>query len=315
MENIVSKKIYGNDLVKEILLSSSMNNRLSHSYLFYGSEEIGKKTISYFLASLILCSNKLKPCYECTNCQKLFDGHHPDFHIIEKDSDKTLISIDIIRKLRINSFIKANDGVNKVFFINNAHLLSNDASNALLKILEEPSVNTFFILTTTNKQLLPETILSRCISLEIFPVDKNIQKDILKTKFPDKTDEEILYSCIKSNGNIGQAKLLLESSHFSKSLSCAKLILSFLHNHDEYSLLSEITKYKDDKVALSALLVNMIDILHEEMLLNITNKIDDNNSISIYIEILEQYINKINSNININLIIANLTIDLVNNII
>ncbi len=153
-------------LVKYVASLSKEN--LHHAYLFYGREGLGKKDLLTFVSNTILCqSTNLVSCGKCKDCKLILSNTHPDLHVILKEEDKKNISISQVINLREKIYESAFLGKNKIISIPNIESMSRDASDAILKILEEPPKDTFFIMSSNFIHQIPSTIRSRSIEIEI----------------------------------------------------------------------------------------------------------------------------------------------------
>jgi DNA polymerase III subunit delta' len=137
---------------------------LHHAFLIGGKEGVGKKQFSLHLSQLILCKekNEYMPCNSCQPCKLFTSSNHPDFYTIKMEEGKKKISIKQVKELQTNFYESSFLNGNKIFLIENAEFLSKDASDSLLKVLEEPPENTHFIITSHRTKQLSATIQSRC---------------------------------------------------------------------------------------------------------------------------------------------------------
>ncbi|MCJ7604646.1 MAG: DNA polymerase III subunit delta', partial [Dehalococcoidales bacterium] len=195
-------QIIGQDRAVSLLKQSLDAGKMSHAYLFTGSEHVGKMTLALQVAQALNCENPVPPCGECSSCRKIAARNHPDVQIIgitQKDdgAEYKVIRIDQIEYLQHDANLPPFEGKNKVFIIDTAELLSQDAANRFLKTLEEPVPNVTFILLTVNERLLPETVVSRCLRLELLPVPASV----------------ITPALIESGINADRADLLARLSH------------------------------------------------------------------------------------------------------
>ena len=153
--------VVGQNAVIDTLRNQVINKRIAHAYLFCGSRGTGKTSTAKILAKAINCLNPMNgdPCGECENCRRADQEETLDVTEIDAASNN---GVDEMRELRETVKYPPQYGAYKVYIIDEVHMLSTSAFNALLKTLEEPPAHVVFILATTEPQKLPETILSRC---------------------------------------------------------------------------------------------------------------------------------------------------------
>lgn len=160
--------------------------RLAHAYLFIGPKRIGKGETALAVAKLVNCENPVESgfCGTCPSCVKITGGIHPDIHMVAPGGDS--IKIEDIRELLGQSQLRPFEAKVKVFIIQDVERLTLEASNALLKTLEEPSKNTLIILTTSLIDRVLPTIKSRCQIFQIFPLsNEELKKRFLADKFSE----------------------------------------------------------------------------------------------------------------------------------
>lgn len=155
-------KIQGQKRAIELLKTGFQAERVSHAYLFYGPEGAGKLKTALLFTQLLNCERpkEAEPCGSCIQCQKIATGNHPDIKVIVPDGGS--LKIEQIRSLQEKVYYRCYEGKKKVIMINHAHLLTIEAANSLLKVLEEPPAETMFILLVEDPNKLPITIQSRC---------------------------------------------------------------------------------------------------------------------------------------------------------
>jgi len=171
-------QVVGQDRAISLLQRSLEKEALAHAYFLVGPPHVGKMTLALDLAKAINCDAAEPPCGECTACRRIASGKHADVQIIGLTGDgdsaearsQTEISIDQIRQMQHSACLPPFEGRYKVFIIEGAELLSNEAANCLLKTLEEPEEKVVFLLLTAREELLPATIVSRCQRLELPPL-------------------------------------------------------------------------------------------------------------------------------------------------
>ena len=168
----VFEQLLGQEHITRILKNQIASGTTSHAYLFCGTRGTGKTTTARLLAKGLNCtSDGERPCGQCPACQAIRDGNFLDVVEIDAASNR---GIDDIRQLRDSVNYPPAVGRHKVYIIDEVHMLSTEAFNALLKTLEEPPEYATFILATTEPRKLPATILSRCLRLDFKRIPENV---------------------------------------------------------------------------------------------------------------------------------------------
>lgn len=159
-------ELAGQNHVLKALVNALDHDRLHHAYLFTGTRGVGKTTIARILAKCLNCDTGVSssPCGQCDNCQSIVEGRFVDLMEIDAASRT---GVDDMRELLDNVQYTPSRGRYKVYLIDEVHMLSNSAFNALLKTLEEPPPHVKFLLATTDPQKIPPTILSRCLQFNL----------------------------------------------------------------------------------------------------------------------------------------------------
>ena len=160
------REMVGQEHVLQALINALDHNRLHHAYLFTGTRGVGKTTIARILAKCLNCEVGVssEPCGQCSACLEINQGSFID--LIEIDA-ASYTGVDNMREIIDNAQYRPTKGRYKVYIIDEVHMLSKSAFNALLKTLEEPPEHVKFLLATTDPQKLPATILSRCLQFHL----------------------------------------------------------------------------------------------------------------------------------------------------
>ncbi len=172
------QKVIGQDHIVQTLINQIKSDRIGHAYLFCGARGTGKTTAAKIFARAINCENPQNgsPCGECEACKSLLDPANLDILEIDAASNN---KVDNVREIRDKVQYPPVAGKYKVYIIDEVHMLTTEAFNALLKTLEEPPKHAIFVLATTEPHKLPATILSRCMRFDFKLVsDKEIAKTI-----------------------------------------------------------------------------------------------------------------------------------------
>lgn len=245
--------VIGQETVVRILKGSVDSGRTSHAYLFAGPKGTGKTTVARILAKALNCDKgpTSHPCMECEHCKAITSG--TDIDVIEIDAASNR-GIDEIRDLRESTRFVPARSHKKVFIIDEAHMLTVQAFNALLKTLEEPPDYVVFILATTEPQKLPETILSRCQRFDFKRISETAMfqylQGIRNTEAPNITDEALHQIVALSGGSMrGAIGLVDQFSVFgAESVSGAAVLdLLGLPTEENISLLVEALLSHDPK--------------------------------------------------------------------
>ncbi len=197
------ESIVGNQNIKEQLKQALQNNKTSHSYLFIGTEGIGKKQIAKEFSKAILCSKTEFYCNTCKNCIEFDTQNSPDFQTIEPDGNT--LKIEQIREMQKKVVEKPIIADKKVYIIDDADKMTKEAQNCLLKTLEEPPEYVTIILIGSNENAFLSTIKSRCTIIHFQDIPDQEIKDFLIQRGIVVEDDRILKAF---GGSIGKAILM-----------------------------------------------------------------------------------------------------------
>ncbi len=223
-------EVVGQEHVVRTLKNAISHNRLAHALLFSGIRGVGKTTIARILAKALNCEKgpAEEPCNECSACREITEGRAVDVQEIDAASNR---GIDEIRELRENVKFPPSRLRTKVYIIDEAHMLTREAFNALLKTLEEPPPHVYFILATTEAQRIPITILSRCQRYDFkrLPLQRLLVhlKDICKKEGVQIHEDALLLLAREAEGSVRDALSLLDQAISSGIKTQEDLIQTF----------------------------------------------------------------------------------------
>ena len=169
----------GHDRVVDLLARSIEAGRASHAYLLAGPSQVGKMTVATELASALNCLSDAPPCGECDQCERIARAVHADVRVVgpgtaptQDGRSRVLVGIDQVRDVQREASLKPYEGACRVFIFDRAERLSEEASNSLLKTLEEPPDQVVLVLLAQDAEALLPTLVSRCQVLELRPVPR-----------------------------------------------------------------------------------------------------------------------------------------------
>ncbi|MCB0378022.1 MAG: DNA polymerase III subunit gamma/tau [Bdellovibrionales bacterium] len=230
--------------VKQTLLNAMSSDRFPHAILFTGPRGTGKTTTARIVAKTLLCENPQNnnPCNKCQSCLDVAEGRHLDVIEIDGASNN---GVDQIRELRETVGYMPSSGKYKVYIIDEVHMLSTSAFNALLKTLEEPPEHVIFMFATTEVQKIPATILSRCQRFDFRNHTLNDiadhLKNICKQEGINSEDAALFLIAKQAKGSIRDSLTLLEQIiSFSGKNITLQAVMDILGLTDRHLLLSTI---------------------------------------------------------------------------
>ena len=234
--------VCGQKVVVHTLKNTITNNQLTHAYLFIGPRGTGKTSIAKIFAKTINCEHTIdgNSCEECEICN--LSNNNENIDIIEMDAASNN-GVDEIREIKNHVTLMPTFSKYKVYIIDEVHMLSAGAFNALLKTLEEPPRHVIFILATTEPQKVPLTIMSRCQSFEFKSIPVNLMKEKIKYICEQEnikiSDDALELICIDSNGGLRDGIGLLDQLNSYTNGDIKKedvLLLNGRVNNDDINL-------------------------------------------------------------------------------
>lgn len=256
-------EVYGQANIVNILKNQIVNNKISHAYLFSGTRGTGKTSCAKIFSRAVNCLNPVNgnPCNECANCKAVLEESTMD--VVEMDAASNR-RIDDIRQLRDTVIYPPTDLKYKVYIIDEAHMITNEGFNALLKIMEEPPKHLIFIMATTEVDKLPDTILSRTQRFEF----KKIDNEVIEERIVDILSKENIkmdHLAINSISNIGKGSMRDALSTLDQVISINSDEFNLEQINDILGIVGEATKVGIVQAIVNKDLSNMISLVDREL--------------------------------------------------
>lgn len=249
--------IIGQNLIKEHLQNALKTGNVSHAYIINGERYSGKEFIAKVFAMALQCEKKgIDPCNECHACKQALSDNQPDIIHLTHDKPNVIAVDDIRNQINKDIMIKPYACDRKIYIISEAEKMNTQAQNALLKTLEEPPAYAVIIILTSNIEALLPTILSRCVVLNMKPVEDKLVKEFLmrEVRVPDYKAE---VCAAFARGNIGKAKILASSEEFDKIKTDAIALLKHIDEMDTNEISLTIKQMAERKLEIN----DFLDIL------------------------------------------------------
>ena len=239
-------QIIGHESIIHHLQNAISTQKISHAYILHGEEGMGKKLLASAFAKTLQCEGEgILSCDRCKSCMQAETGNHPD--IIRVTHEKVSIGVDDIR-IQVNAdiLVKPYNSKYKIYIIDDADKLTEQAQNALLKTMEEPPEYAILLLLVSNLSSLLPTILSRCVKLSLKSVDRAAIKEFLMVnhQIPDYKAE---MAAAFSSGNVGKAIKYASSGEFEKIKDEVLHILKYIDDMELHEVISGLKVFSANK--------------------------------------------------------------------
>ena len=228
----------GNRRLKEQLSFQEEGRGLSHAYILCGPAGSGRHTLARLLAAALVCSGPegRRPCGVCPHCKKAAAGIHPDITLVTGPGEGKPITVDQIRAVRADAYVRPNEAQRKVYILEHAQQMNASAQNAMLKLLEEGPAYAAFLLIADNGGGLLQTVRSRCEQLDLAPLSPAECLDKLQKMFHGKPAEELQRAARDCQGILGRAVEELSGTDSGQLEQTAAQLADALESGTEWQL-------------------------------------------------------------------------------
>lgn len=243
------KDIIGQENIIAHMKNAINLDKISHAYIINGESGMGKKTLAKVFSMTLQCEKGGdEPCMECHSCKQALSDNHPDIKWVTHEKVSTISVDDIREQINNDIAVKPYSGRHKIYIVDEAEKMTVAAQNALLKTVEEPPVYGNIILLTSNRESFLQTILSRCVSLDLKPLQNEQIIEYLKKeeRIPDYQAKIIANF---AGGNLGRAIRLATMEEFNELKAMVLEQLLGLENStvaDISGYVKEVSRFKDN---------------------------------------------------------------------
>lgn len=265
------QNIIGHGNIIQYLQKTIEADKVSHAYILDGEKGCGKKKLADAFCLALQCeNNQTDGCMECHSCKQVLSQSHPDVIYFNREKENT-IGVDEIREQINNTVaIKPYSGKYKIYVIEDAHLMTVQAQNSLLKTIEEPPQYVIILLLTSNRQKLLLTIQSRCIKINLRPVNEAKIKNYLMEEY-EIPDYKADVCAAFSQGNVGRAIKLAKSDDFNELKDMALRLVRNIRNMEVYEIIEYIKNIQEKKMSISEYL-DLLLVWYRDVLVFKTTK-------------------------------------------
>ncbi|MCI7242631.1 MAG: DNA polymerase III subunit delta' [Lachnobacterium sp.] len=266
--------ILGHEQIIAHLQNAIEEDKVSHAYIFNGPEASGKMMLAEAFAMALQCEGEGKrPCLECRSCRQAADHNQPDIIYVSHEKPNTIGVDDIRTQINNDIDIKPYSSHYKVYIVDEAQKMNQQAQNALLKTIEEPPAYAIILLLTTNADSFLQTILSRCITLNLKAVKEDKIKEYLMKHY-QIPDYQADICAAFSQGNVGKAIQLASSEEFGELKASVLQLMKRLEDIDLYEMTGAVKQIAEYKLSVNDYFDLMMIWFRDVLYLKATNDVD-----------------------------------------
>ncbi len=268
------QEIVGHDQIKEHFQKAIEANKVSHAYILTGEAGMGRKSLANAFALTLLCEKgKSEPCMECHACKQVLSGNHPDLIYVSHAKPASIGVDDIREQINDTIMVRPYSSYYKIYIVDEAEKMTQQAQNALLKTIEEPPSYAIIILLTTNQDAFLPTILSRCVQLKLKPLRDFVVKSYLMEHLQVPEADADVYAAF-ARGNLGKAIAIASSENFGHMRQEVLHLLRHIKDTNISELLDYIRKLKEDNMDIQECLDFMQMWYRDVLLYKVTKDIN-----------------------------------------
>lgn len=266
MEALRFEGLAGNSGVKRQIAAFIDAGQFPHALLIEGAPGSGRRSFARFIAKAAVCTaDGRKPCGVCAACRKAAGGYHPDIDEYGGDDTARSFHVDTVRSLRDGAYMRPNEAERRVILLCNAHTMTEQAQNALLRILEEPPRHLLFLLTCENRTQMLTTIQSRVQCLTLSGVDETEALPLLTARLPQADPQELRRALSVFDGSIGQVIDAMEGETFPRVLETVSALARALLTQNELSLLVQAAPLDRDRKLTEGVLNGLLLVFRDAL--------------------------------------------------
>jgi DNA polymerase-3 subunit delta' len=240
-------EIIGQEAAKNLLINAAKTGNHSHAYIFSGEKGSGKMMLAEAFAAMLQCENPSDDaCGKCHSCVQASTHDNPDIIYVTREEGKSNMTVDLVRERIVNDVdIKPYSYKYKIYIVDEAEKMNKQAQNAILKTIEEPPEYVIIILLTSNHNAFLQTILSRCVLVQMKSVDTDSIKNILQTKY-EAVDYQAEMVASFAQGNVGKAIALCTDATFNDIKGKAISLCKRAGRMDEKTIAATVKDIKEE---------------------------------------------------------------------
>ena len=268
------EEILGNEMVKDHFKKAIQNHKISHAYILTGEAGMGRKSIANAFAMTLLCEKGgSEPCMICHSCKQVMSGNHPDLIYVTHEKPGSIGVDDVREQINDTIMIRPYSSYYKIYIVDEAEKMNQQAQNALLKTIEEPPAYAVILLLTTNADSFLPTILSRCITLNLKVVKEDVIKSYLMKTY-HIPDYQADVCAAFSQGNVGKAIQLASSEEFGELKASVLQLMKRLEDIDLYEMTAAVKQIAEYKLTVNDYFDLMMIWFRDVLYMKATNDVN-----------------------------------------